>query len=224
MAGSCRAPYLFRRDKGGKCGRFRRLSLPLEKRDQGARSMDQPSDIRRLSGGRAGAAVVELRSPDQLRTELRNAIEPIQRSFGRQIVIREHTNNAVRWKQGERLNHLLEEACIRFSESEAVVTDNATLSYRELDCRANQVARYLIDQGIQPGDRVALLFEKSAETYIAMLAVMKVNAAYVPLDAAFPAERVRFIIGDSEIKAIVSMSSFEQRLASVEVQKVFLDT
>jgi non-ribosomal peptide synthetase component F len=111
-----------------------------------------------------------------------------------------------------------------FSESDAVVTDGVTLSYRELDCRANQVARHLIDKGIQPGDRVGLLFEKSAETYIAMLAVMKVNAAYVPLDAAFPAERVRFIIGDSEIKAIVSMSSFEQRLASVEVQKVFLDT
>src|ERR1041385_4614623 len=219
MAGSCRAPYLFRRDKGGKCGRFRRLSLPLEKRDQGARSMDQPSDIRRLSGGRAGAAVVELRSPDQLRTELRNAIEPIQRSFGRQIVIREHTNNAVRWKQGERLNHLLEEACIRFSESDAVVTDAGTLSYRELDCRANQVARYLIEQGVKSGDRVGLLFDKCAETYIAMVAVMKVNAAYVPLDAAFPLERLRFILADAEITTIVSMSSFAERLAPLQVRK-----
>jgi len=188
--------------------------------------MDQPADIRDLSARRPGSAsVIELRSPSQLRPDLRDAIEPIQRKFGRpELVIREHTNNTVRWKQGERLNHLLEEACIRFSESDAVVTDGVTLSYRELDCRANQVARHLIDKGIQPGDRVGLLFEKSAETYIAMLAVMKVNAAYVPLDAAFPAERVRFIIGDSEIKAIVSMSSFEQRLASVEVQKVFLDT
>ena len=56
-----------------------------------------------------------------------------------------------------------------------------------------------------------------------MLAVLKVNAAYVPLDAAFPVERIRFIIGDAEIKAIVSMSSFEQRLAAFDVQKVFLD-
>jgi non-ribosomal peptide synthetase-like protein len=185
--------------------------------------MDQPSDIRRLSGGRGGAAVVELRSPAQLRPDLRNAIEPIERSFGRQIVIREHTNNAVRWKQGERLNHLLEEACIRFSENDAVVTDAGTLSYRELDCRANQVARHLIDQGIAAGDRVGLLFEKSAETYIAMLAVMKVNAAYVPLDAAFPIERIRFILADAEIKTIVSMSPFAERLAALDVQKVFLD-
>ncbi|TMJ01455.1 MAG: amino acid adenylation domain-containing protein [Alphaproteobacteria bacterium] len=188
--------------------------------------MDQPSDVRNLSAHRpVGAPVVALRSPAQLRPDLRDVIEPIQRSFGQpQVVIREHTNNAVRWKQGERLNHLLEEACIRYSESEAVLTDTVTLSYRELDCRANQVARYLIEQGIQAGDRVGLLFEKSAETYIAMLAVMKVNAAYVPLDAAFPIERMRFILGDAEITAIVSMSAFSERLAALGAKKVFLDS
>src|ERR1044072_1860006 len=158
--------------------------------------MDQPSDIRDLSARRAGASVIELRSPSQLRPDLRDAIEPIQRKFGRpELVIREHTNNAVRWKQGERLNHLLEEACTRFATNDAVVTNGAVLSYRGLDSRANQVARYLIDQGIKPGERVGLLFDKSAETYVAMLAVMKVNAAHVQLDAAFPIERVRFIIG-----------------------------
>jgi non-ribosomal peptide synthetase-like protein len=187
--------------------------------------MDQPSDLRNLSAHRPSAPVVELRSPAQLRPDLRDAIEPIQRRFGRpQLVIREHTNNAVRWKTGERLNHVLEEACIRFSESAAVVTETGTLSYRELDCRANQVARYLIEQDVQPGDRVGLLFEKCAETYIAMLAVMKVNAAYVPLDAAFPLERLRFIVADAEIKTIVSMSGFAERLGPLDVQKVFLDS
>ena len=122
--------------------------------------MDQPSDVRNLSAHRpVGAPVIALRSPTQLRPDLRSVIEPIQRSFRQpQVVIREHTNNAVRWKAGERLNHLLEEACIRFSETDAVITDAGALSYRELDGRANQVARYLIEQGIQPGDRVGLLF------------------------------------------------------------------
>ena len=70
--------------------------------------MDQPADIRDLSARRPGSAsVIELRSPSQLRPDLRDAIEPIQRKFGRpELVIREHTNNTVRWKQGERLNHL----------------------------------------------------------------------------------------------------------------------
>src|SRR5436305_525397 len=188
--------------------------------------MDQPSDVRNLSAHRPiGAPVVALRSPTQLRPDLRDVIEPIQRSFGQpQVVIREHTNNAVRWKAGERLNHLLEEACIRFSENDAVITDAGTLSYRELDCRANQVARYLIEQGIEPGDRVGLLFEKSAETYIAMLAVLKVNACYVPLDAAFPIERLRFIAADPEMKAIVSMSGFAERTAPLGIEEMFLDS
>jgi non-ribosomal peptide synthetase-like protein len=183
--------------------------------------MHQPADIRKLSGRHPGGTnVVELKSVDGLR----DVIEPIQLRFGPpKVVTREHTNNAVRWKQGERLNHVLEEACARFAASDAVVTDCITLSYRDLDARANQAARHLIDQGIKPGDRVGLLFDKSAETYIAMLAVMKVNAAYVPLDAAFPAERIRFIIGDAEITAIVSMSGFEARLASFDLPKVYLD-
>ena len=64
-----------------------------------------------------------------------------------------------------------------------------------------------------PATASACCSTSRAETYVAMLAVMKVNAAYVPLDAAFPVERIRFIIGDAEIKAIVSMSSFAERLA-----------
>jgi len=187
--------------------------------------MHQP-DIRNLSAGRSvSAPVVALRTPAQLRPDPRDAIEPAALRFGPpKVVTREHTNNAVRWKQGERLNHLLEEACARFSANDAVVTDGTVLTYRDLDRRANQVARHLIDQGIKPGDRVALLFDKSAETYVAMLAVMKVNAAYVPLDASFPVERLRYIVGDAEISAIVSMASFEQRLTTLEVRKVFLDT
>jgi non-ribosomal peptide synthetase-like protein len=129
----------------------------------------------------------------------------------------------VRWTPGERLNHLLEAACTRFATNDAIVTGDVVLTFRDLDRRANQVARYLVEQGIQPGDRVGLLFDKCAETYVAMLAVLKVNAAYVPLDAAFPAERVRFIIDDAEIKAIVSMTGYEQRLGALEVQKIFLD-
>lgn len=147
----------------------------------------------------------------------------LRRGSGLQVVIREHTNNAVRWKQGERLNHVLEEACVRFADNEAIVTDAERLTYRELDRRANQMARYLIEQGVKSGDRVGLLFDKSPETYVTMLAVMKVNAAYVPLDAAFPIERVRFIIGDAEISAIVSVSSYAERLSTLDVQKIFVD-
>lgn len=175
--------------------------------------MSKPADVHHLSARRAATAAAVETAP-----------QPALRRTGRpEVVIREHTNNAVRWKQGERLNHLLEESCIRFATSDAVITDAGTLSYRELNRRANQMARHLMDQGIQSGDRVGLLFDKSAETYVTMLAVMKLNAAYVPLDAAFPIERIRFIVGDAEISTIISMSSYAERLSVLEVKKVFID-
>ena len=131
---------------------------------------------------------------------------------------------APRWREGERLNHLLEQACRRFGANPAVVTDKTVLTYRDLDHRANQVARYLIDQGIEPGDRVGLLFDKSVETHIALLAVLKVNAAYVPLDPGFPAERVGFILADGNVKVVVSMAGLSAQLPALNVRLLLLDT
>ena len=132
-------------------------------------------------------------------------------------------DSTLRWKAGERLNHAFEQVCVRFGDNEAIVTDGVTLTYNELNRRANQVARHLIAQGVTAGDRVGLLFDKTAETYVALLAVLKINAAYVPLDPGFPAERIRFILGDANIKTIVSMSAFAETLEAFDVRTVLLD-
>ena len=71
------------------------------------------------------------------------------------------------------------------------------LTYGELDRRANQLAWHLRAAGVRPGDRVALLLERSAEMVAAILAVLKTGAAYVPLDPAYPAERLAFTLEDS---------------------------
>jgi non-ribosomal peptide synthetase-like protein len=141
-----------------------------------------------------------------------------------QRVVQEYGSNAVRWAPGERLDHLLEEACIRFATNDAVIGSGIVLSYHDLNCHANQLARHLLSRGIKSGDRVAMMFDRSPETYVAMLAVMKVSAAYVPLDASFPIERVRFILGDANVSAIVSMSNFAKRLSGLQVDKIFLDS
>jgi acyl-CoA synthetase (AMP-forming)/AMP-acid ligase II len=62
------------------------------------------------------------------------------------MLICKHAENAIRWKDGQRL--------------EAVVTDDAVFTFRELDDRANQVARFLIEQGLKSGDRIGLMFDK----------------------------------------------------------------
>jgi len=151
------------------------------------------------------------------------APEGVERTIGEPSVL-SSKDTALRWKEGERLHHLLQQACLQFGANEAIVTDEAMITYRDLDRRANQVGRYLLDQGIEPGDRVGLLFEKSVETYIALLAVMKVNAAYVPLDPGFPTGRIGFILADANVKAVVSMSGLAARLRALKVRAILLDT
>jgi non-ribosomal peptide synthetase-like protein len=176
---------------------------------------------RRLNPGHdGGEKVAELRPLAQGQPDL-NEVCGLSRP---QSIVCEHANNAIRWAPDERLNHLLEEACVRFATNDAVIGSGIILSYRDLDRRANQLARHLLARGIKSGDRVAMMFDRSPETYVAMLAVMKVNAAYVPLDAAFPIERVRFILGDANVSAILSMSSFAVRLSGAQVNKIFLDS
>lgn len=129
----------------------------------------------------------------------------------------------IRWRAGERLNHLIEARCEELGGATAVETAAGALSYAALDARANRFARLLIARGVRAGDRVGLLMEKSADTYVAMLAVMKANAAYVPLDAGFPTERIQFIAGDADLRAVVASSGFAETLAALDLPRVYID-
>src|SRR5439155_12118177 len=98
----------------------------------------------------------------------------------------------------------------------AVDAGDVRFTYPELDARANQLARLLLAGGARPGDRIALLFDQPAHAYVAMLAVLKVNAAYVPLDVAFPADRIAYIIGDSGASTVLSLSHVRDRVEGLE--------
>src|SRR3974390_648882 len=132
------------------------------------------------------------------------------------------SDETIRWLPGERLNHLIERRCAELNARNAVETDTEVVTYRVLDRRANQLARVLVRRGVRPGDRIGLLLDKSAGTYVAMLAVMKANAAYVPLDAGFPIDRIRFIAGDADLRAIVSTSCFADKLSALDLPHVLI--
>src|SRR5262249_62206036 len=87
-----------------------------------------------------------------------------------QILVRDDVDNTVRWRPGERLEQLFEQTCDRVAPDRlAVITEDVSLTFRELDARANQAARYLIAQGVKAGDRGGLLFDKTIPRYLALL-------------------------------------------------------
>ncbi|MEQ4300024.1 Pls/PosA family non-ribosomal peptide synthetase [Plantactinospora sp. B6F1] len=138
-------------------------------------------------------------------------------------------DNRPRWRPGERLHHLFEERCDRFAAEGdpghlAVDDGERRITFAELDARANQFARLLSARGVLPGDRVGLLLDRSAFAYLAMLAVSKIHAVYVPVDANFPADRIRFVVADARVSTIVTLSALADRLDGVAGTVIRIDT
>jgi non-ribosomal peptide synthetase-like protein len=141
------------------------------------------------------------------------------------VLVCKDADNTPRWKEGERLDHYFEQRCDELPPDHlAVITEDVSFTYRELDNRANQVARYLLEQGLKAGDRVGVMFHKSIHAYVGVLAVLKIGAAYVPFDASFPTDRISFILEDAGVKAIVSVSGYRAKLAELTARQIFLDT
>ncbi|MEU2357163.1 amino acid adenylation domain-containing protein [Streptomyces misionensis] len=92
---------------------------------------------------------------------------------------------------------LFERQVRRTPDAPAVRYEDTVLDYAELNRRANRLARLLIARGVGPEDRVALLLPRSAEFVVALLAVVKAGAAYVPVDPDYPAARIAYILGDA---------------------------
>ncbi|VEB43601.1 Linear gramicidin synthase subunit D [Chromobacterium violaceum] len=67
-----------------------------------------------------------------------------------------------------------------------------------MDCRANRLARHLRVQGVQAGEFVALCAQRSLDMVVGLLAILKAGGAYIPLDTAYPADRLAYILGDSQ--------------------------
>ncbi len=90
--------------------------------------------------------------------------------------------------------------------------DDRQLSYEELDRRADRFAAYLAQLGVRTGDTVAICLERSFDWIIAALGIMRANAAYVPLDAAWPESRLRFAVADSGATVFVARKPLIEKL------------
>ena len=111
------------------------------------------------------------------------------------------------------VQHLFEEQVTRTPQAVALVDEGRQLSYEELNRHANQLAHYLAKMAVGPEVRVGVCVGRSSEMVVALMGILKSGAAYVPLDPAYPAERLSFMLQDADALVVLTERRFMAEMA-----------
>ena len=110
------------------------------------------------------------------------------------------------------VHELIAEQADRTPEATALAWEGGSLTYRELDARANQLAHHLRRRGVGADVRVGICVERSPEMAVGLLGILKAGGAYVPLDPSYPAERLAFMIEDAKLALLLTQEHLRHRL------------
>src|SRR6185369_805030 len=147
---------------------------------------------------------------------------PLLTDDERQALI-EWNETAVDHRSMATVHELFEEQSKRTPDSVAIVFAGARLSYRELNTKSNQMARYLRRLGVGPERLVGICMERSAATIISILGVLKAGGAYLPLDPFGPTERLRFMVADSGAMVVITQDKWRESGEFPESQVLCFD-
>lgn len=106
------------------------------------------------------------------------------------------------------LHQLVEDQVFKDPEAVSIVANGSQLTYGQLDERANRLANHLRNGGLPQGGIAAVCLPRSCELVTALLAILKAGAAYVPLDTAYPEERIGFILRDAKVRSVITVERF----------------
>ncbi|MCP2052623.1 UNVERIFIED_ORG: amino acid adenylation domain-containing protein/non-ribosomal peptide synthase protein (TIGR01720 family) [Pseudomonas fluorescens] len=148
---------------------------------------------------------------------------PMLAADEQQVLVHAWNQTAQAYPTEQGIHQLIEEQVQRTPDAPALVFGATTLSYAQLDARANQLAHALREQGVGPDVLVGICVERSVEMVVGLLAILKAGGAYVPLDPEYPQERLAYMIEDSGIKLLLSQQSLQALLPIHGVQMIVLD-
>ena len=128
------------------------------------------------------------------------------------------------YPKGCCINELFEAQVELDPDSTAVIFDDQQLSYGELNSRANQLAHYLQSLGVGPEVMVGIYAERSVETIVALLAILKAGGVFVPLDASYPKQRLAFMLEDTGARVLLTQERLVNQLPDINAPVICLDS
>lgn len=133
-------------------------------------------------------------------------------------------NNTARAYPDKCVHELFERQVERSPEAIAVVSGSTQVTYRELNARANQLARFLRRFGVGPDSLVGLCFDRSPEMVIGILGILKAGASYVPMDPSYPSERLSFMLKDANVFVLLTQAHVLDTLPQHNGPRLSLDS
>lgn len=138
-------------------------------------------------------------------------------------LLEEWNETHVPYESSKCIHELFEQRVALKPHAVALVFEDKTLTYQELNLQANQVALRLIEMGIVPDDLVGVYVERSPELMVATLGILKAGAAYVPLDPAFPSDRIAYMVQDAGMRVVIAQEAIRGELPPTSAEIVCVD-
>ncbi len=156
--------------------------------------------------------------------ELKVSQIPLLTERERREVVIEFNANSSEFSRHLCMHQFFEQQVERTPDATACVFEKHQLTYRELNRRANQVAHYLQKRGAHPEMLVGICAERSFDMLVGILGILKAGSAYVPLDPAYPKDRLRYILEDSKASLVLAQKALIADLPASHAQFISLDS
>lgn len=121
------------------------------------------------------------------------------------------------------INTLFEEQVLRTPDAEALWHQNGTLTYAELNCRANQLSHYLMAKGLKPGMVCGVCLDRTPDLIVSLYAILKAGGAYIPFTTEYPADRIKTIMDESECSFLITQSDQLDKTSALQARIICLN-
>lgn len=148
---------------------------------------------------------------------------PLLSAAERQQLLVQWNDTQADYPKNASIHELFAAQTERTPDAVAAICENEQLTYRELNAKANQIAHYLQSLGVKPEVLVGICCWRSLSMLVAILGILKVGAAYVPLDPAYPQERLAFMLADAKVPVLLTQKNLLETLPEHSARVVCID-